>query len=350
MKACRTKLSPRWTTLRAFLVAASAVLLLGGCNTEQSMFNPAGPAASQINILWWVMFVIAAVVFLIVLGLLLLALFRPRERTTPGLETRVGPETSASSRAATTFVVVSGAVIPAVILIGLFVFVLGIMSALAQPPEQTPLTIDIVGHQFWWEVRYPDHNVLTANEIHIPVGQSVRFNVTSNDVIHSLWIPELNGKIDLIPGQQNTLWVQADKAGEYRGQCAEFCGVQHAKMALLVVAQPVEEFNEWVAIQAQPAAPAVDGLRLQGQQIFLGSACVYCHTIRGTNATSTLGPDLTHLASRRTIGAGILPNTRGYLAGWIIDAQSIKPGNKMPPMYLSSEALDALLFYLESLQ
>lgn len=174
--------------------------------------------------------------------------------------------------------------------------------------------------------------------------------MSSGDVIHSIWIPELHGKIDMIPGRSNSLVIIADQPGEYRGQCAEFCGTQHAKMHFIVVAEPEDRFAAWLERQAQPANEPSNALQLQGREIFLGSGCVYCHTVAGTNANSNFGPDLTHLASRRTLAAGILENNRGNLSGWILNPQVIKPGNKMPPHALSGAELNALLAYLESLE
>ncbi|HLU83462.1 MAG TPA: c-type cytochrome, partial [Trueperaceae bacterium] len=212
------------------------------------------------------------------------------------------------------------------------------------------LTIEVIGHQWWWEVRYPESGVVTANEVVIPVGETVRLELSSVDVIHSFWVPVLNGKMDLIPGQTTSLPLEASLAGEYFGFCAEFCGVQHARMNLLVVAQERSDFDAWLATQQLAAPPPNDATTLAGQQVFLGSACVYCHTVRGTNASGKLGPDLTHLASRRLLGAGALPNTRGNLAGWIVNSQTTKPGNRMPPMYLGGSELQSLLAYLETLR
>ena len=219
----------------------------------------------------------------------------------------------------------------------------------AAPPEKA-LEIQVTGHQWWWQVRYPDAQVTTANEIHIPIGQPVEIRATSTDVLHSLWIPQLSGKLDLMPDRQASMVIQASQPGIFRGECAEFCGVQHAHMNLIVVADSAEQFTQWLGgQQTVPPAPTDPNLR-KGQQAFLGSACVYCHAIRGTNASGTLGPDLTHLASRQTIGAGMLPNSRGNLAGWIVDAQGIKPGNRMPPMQLEGDQPQAILDYLESLK
>lgn len=212
------------------------------------------------------------------------------------------------------------------------------------------MTVQVSGHQWWWEVRYPQQGFATANEIHIPVGQPIRLELTSADVVHNFWVPELHGKIDMTPGKVNTLWLQADQAGVYRGKCAEYCGTQHAKMELIVVADPPEQFGAWLARQQQPAPEPAELLAQQGQQVFLRSSCVYCHAVRGTSANSTFGPDLTHLASRRTLGAGALENITGNLAGWITNPHSIKPGNKMPAVVLAPEDLNALLAYLATLE
>lgn len=300
--------------------------------------RPAGPAAERINELWWVMFWIATTVCVTVFVLLGLALARG-----PG----TGPRSPALS---VRFVVIAGAIIPTFILVGLLVYSLGINRVLAAPSADQALTIEIVGHQWWWEVRYPESGVITANEVIIPVGETVRLELSSVDVIHSFWVPVLNGKMDLIPGQTTSLPLEASLPGEYFGFCAEFCGVQHARMNLLVVAQERSDFDAWLATQQLAAPPPNDATTLAGQQVFLGSACVYCHTVRGTNASGKLGPDLTHLASRRLLGAGALPNTRGNLAGWIVNSQTTKPGNRMPPMYLGGSKLQSLLAYLETLR
>jgi cytochrome c oxidase subunit 2 len=215
------------------------------------------------------------------------------------------------------------------------------------------LQIDVIGHQFWWEVTYPDvlasNQFTTANEIHIPVGRPVVLNLTSNDVIHSFWVPELHGKRDLIPAYGNKLTLRADRPGTYLGQCAEFCGYQHAKMRIVVIAEAPEQFAAWQNAQRQSARPPSNAAETRGQQVFLALSCLMCHTVQGTPAGGKVAPDLTHLASRNTIGAGILPNTREHLAAWILDPQVSKPGNKMPPNPMSSEDLQALLAYLGSL-
>ena len=216
------------------------------------------------------------------------------------------------------------------------------------------LTVKVTGHQWWWEVKYDNQNpsliVTTANEIHIPVGRSVLFRLTSNDVIHSFWVPNLNGKTDLIPGHETLNWIRADRPGTYRGQCAEFCGYQHAHMAFTVVAQSPEEFKAWYDAQLQPARQPSTPDEARGLDVFLSSPCIMCHRIQGTEAGGNVGPDLTHVGSRLTLAAGTLENTRGHLAGWVVDSQKIKPGNRMPPVPFEPDDLQALLDYLQSLK
>lgn len=315
------------------VVGAVAALLVADAAAQQSAVDPRSPNARSIADLWWILFWLGTAVFIVVMLLVLVAVVRRRHE-----------------EQGHRFVVGAGAVIPFFILAVVFGATLMTMRALADRDEEDALRIHIVGHQFWWEVRYPDADFVTANEINIPAGEDVRLDITTDDVIHSLWVPELSGKLDLIPGKTNTLWLHADEPGSYRGQCAEFCGIQHANMAFLVVARAPEDFAGWLEGQQQLAnVPSSDVVK-RGQEVFLSSACVYCHAVRGTNASGELGPDLTHLASRQTLAAGTLENNRGNLAGWIVDPQAIKPGNLMPGVDLSSEELQALLSYLESLE
>jgi cytochrome c oxidase subunit 2 len=323
------------------------IFLLASCSPNTpSMFDTHSLEASRIATLAWLMFGIAAFVFVIITVLLLLVVVRSRRSQL------AADIASHKDRRAITWVLIGGAVIPVVVL--LIVMTLSVITEKTiAAPNNGSLNIEIVGHRWWWEVHYPDRDITTANDVHIPINQPVLLRVTSADVIHSLWIPQLNGKFDMIPGQTNTVSVQATTVGSYRGECAEFCGMQHAHMAFIVVAEEPDQFDKWAAKQAEPAAnldARSDAMVFEGQQTFLGSSCVYCHTVKGTNASGTLGPDLTHLASRATIGAGILPNTPGNLAGWIINAQAIKPGNFMPPMDLDSDQLQAILAYFQTLQ
>jgi cytochrome c oxidase subunit 2 len=257
--------------------------------------------------------------------------------------------------------VVGGAVgVTALILLGWLVTSISAgrpLTALAQsgvPRRGEPLTINLTAQQWWWDVEYAapeaQQQLRTANEIRIPVGRPVVLRMSSTDVIHSFWVPNLHGKRDLIPGYTSTTWLQADSAGVYRGQCAEFCGLQHAKMGLVVVAMPRAEFEAWYRSQLLPAAAPTDSVRRRGQQVFLTSSCMLCHSIRGTTAGGRLGPDLTHLGSRQMLAAASIPNTRGYLGGWMVDPQRIKPGVHMPPNNLSPQDLQALIAYLEGLR
>jgi cytochrome c oxidase subunit II len=328
-------------------------LATAACTGSQSILNPAGPNAGNVSRLWWLMFYVCASVFLLVIAFLIAALVRTRRKTgeIPG-----APDTEPDARRERRMRgIVTGAVVSTVVILFVFLVASFITSrtlyALADPNN---LRIKVRGQQWWWQVEYENdvasQTFKTANEIHIPVGQTVTLRLTSSDVIHSFWVPNLGGKRDLIPGHETTLWLKADQAGTYRGQCAEYCGLQHAHMAFVVVAEPVEQFNAWMEAQRRPAVAPLSAEQQRGQQVFLSSPCVMCHTIRGTGASASVAPDLTHLASRQTIAAGMLPNTRGHLGGWISNPQELKPGNRMPPNPLAPEDLQALLSYLESLK
>lgn len=339
----RIKPAPAQAGKRLAVGAILAGLFLAGCAEAPSALDPRGFGAAEIATLWWISFGLGTAVFLVVTGLLLYIIF-VRARRADSLARENHP---ADGRL---WIWVGGIIVPLIILAIFLFFNLRTLNALASPDTPPTVTIEVVGRQWWWEVRYPDEGITTANEIHIPVGQPVQIRLTSADVIHSFWIPQLHGKIDMNPGQLNSMWLQADEPGVYRGICAEFCGIQHARMQFLVIAAPPEGFQTWLERERRPApAPTAENIR-RGQQVFLGSACVYCHTVRGTNATGNLGPDLTHVASRRTIAAGTLENNRGNMAGWIADPQHLKPGNLMPPTVLRGPDLQALLDYLETLQ
>ncbi|HEX6614765.1 MAG TPA: cytochrome c oxidase subunit II [Gemmatimonadales bacterium] len=309
-------------------------------------FRTFGPISDRLATLGWVLIIISLAVVLVVSVLVLVGVLRrgthsfaPVARTGGGLR----------------WIVIGGILVPVVILAAVFVFSIATQSAVASPATRPELTVRVTGRQWWWEVQYLDQSpgrivATTANEVHVPVGRPVKLEVVAADVIHSFWVPELAGKTDLIPGQRNVAWIQADHPGVYRGQCAEYCGLQHAKMALLVVAQPPGEFQEWLARQGRPAVPPANADTRAGEAVFTSSACALCHTIRGTTAAGVLGPDLTHLADRRAIAAGTLPNTRGSLAGWIADPQRIKPGNLMPVVPLDGSQLQVLVAYLQSLE
>jgi cytochrome c oxidase subunit 2 len=336
----------------ARLLLAAPLLLAAGCslNRVQSALDPAGSHAAAIERLWWFAFWVAAAVYaLTIAGLLYATFHRTRRPTAPVVE----PPPAAERRLRRGVIVATGATI-AVLFAFLIVDLLTSRTLTAQQ-DRSALVVRVTGYQWWWRVEYPDvvnpsRTVVTANELHVPVGRPVRIELVSGDVIHSFWVPALNGKRDNVPGLRNNLWIRADRPGVYRGECAEFCGHQHAKMAFQVVAQPQAEFDAWYEGQLREAEPPTDSLRAAGLATFQGKACAVCHQIRGTPAAGKVAPDLTHLASRRTIASGTLPNTRGHLGGWIVDPQSVKPGTRMPPNNLTPGELKALLAYLEGLR
>jgi cytochrome c oxidase subunit 2 len=323
------------------LMTASACI-----RSNESVYEPAGPQAERINGLWWYMFWTAAAVWALVVIALLYATWRGRKRSVPDASDSINHRMKRP-------VAIAAAITVAVLLFNL-VYSVRIGSAMATLPRERALRIRLIGHQWWWEANYDDprasNQLSTANEIHIPVGEPVQIVGTSRDVIHSFWIPELGGKKDLIPGHATAAWIQADKPGIYRGQCAEFCGHQHAKMALLIMAEPRAQFEAWYNSQLQPAAPPADSLAAAGQKVFMSRGCPLCHTIGGTQALGRIGPPLTHAGSNYTIAAGSLKNTPGNLGGWIVDPQGIKPGVHMPANDLSGTDLRALLTYLGSLK
>jgi cytochrome c oxidase subunit 2 len=252
-------------------------------------------------------------------------------------------------------VVAGGIAFPLVVLTTLLIYELALAGKLAEPHEAAPLRIAVIGEQWWWRVHYPSEDggaaVISANEVHVPTGRPVEFILTTDDVIHSFWAPALGGKLDMIPGRENRLVLQAERPGTYRGQCAEYCGGQHALMAFAVVAHDPEDFDRWLAGEGRPAAETESDLHARGEEIFMHYGCGACHTIRGTEAAGVIGPDLTHVGSRLTLAAGTLPNNRGALAAWILHSQEIKPGNFMPSFdMLSADELDGLAAYLESLK
>ena len=317
-------------------------LTRGASGGRPSTLHTAGPAAASIARLGVGMIVAAAIVFVVVMLLLVWPLVRnhaPDDVLPPVIDER---------RWEFRWIVMGGAAVPMLILAGVFAFSLGVMRDEAQPTS--PYEIEVVGHQWWWEVRYPNDSIVTANEIHIPVGRPVRIHLSSTDVIHSFWVPQLQGKTDAITGQVNETWLQAGRVGVYRGECAEFCGLQHAHMSFVVVADSPADYDVWIANQKRPAVASSDSSALAGQKVFLSQSCGFCHTVRGTPAAARVGPDLTHVGSRRTLAAGTIDNSRGNLAAWIENPDRLKPGTKMPPVPLDGPTLGALVAYLETLR
>ncbi len=331
--------------------AGFAVAVLHGAArhaSSPSIFRTAGPNAAAIARLGWLFTVVAVAVTLIVAGVLVAALHWPRS----GRMAVVQPD--GDQKAAARWIVVGGVALPAVILMVCFVCTVLTQSAIARPASPVAVTVQVTAHRWWWEMRYaaadPDQAVITANELHVPVGRAVRIDLVSNDVIHSFSVPALAGKTDVIPGQDNSMWIEADHPGTYVGECAEYCGIQHAHMGFVVVADEPADYAVWLARQRVSAPAPSDPAGASGLAVFHRSACVRCHAIRGTGMDAHLGPDLSHLASRRALAAGTLLNTRGNLAGWVVNAQRLKPGSGMPDILLSGRDLQSLIAYLETLR
>lgn len=330
----------------------------------QSALSPAGPQAAGAALLWWVMLTVAIVIFVAVMAVLGVGLWQARKG-----------DRRLTGRTSRYLVIGAGVAIPLLVLIVLVAGSLLTGRNLATPPAGG-ITVEVVGWRWWWEIRYLDAQgeliATTANELHVPVDTPVRLRLRTADVIHSFWVPNLSGKTDLVPGVINTSWFQAERAGIYRGQCAEFCGSQHALMGFLVVAEPPDRFEQWLALQRQPARPPQSEVARLGRQVYR-ARCASCHIVRETDrdawvaipplrqvapaaADAVAGsgpiaaPDLTHFGSRRTIAAAVRPNTRGHLGGWISDPQRIKPGTLMPRTLLSPSELQALVVYLEGLR
>jgi cytochrome c oxidase subunit II len=306
---------------------------------------PAGPAASDIAVLTRVLLIAGVLIYVAVLGLIGWAIWRPRRVTDSGTSERAG-RWLLGAGAGASIILVSLLLIPS----------LGTLAVVLPRPEApAAVTVEVTGHQWWWAARYvearPEDAVETANEIHIPTGVRVAVRLLARDVIHSFWVPQLQGKLDLIPGKVNVTWLQADRPGIYRGLCAEYCGLQHARMGFLIVAQPPDEFAAWLQRQRAPAAEPIDDLARQGQRLFLDRGCAFCHTVRGTTAFfGRDGPDLTHVASRQTLAAVTLTNVGGHLAGWIANPQALKPGNRMPHVPLEPAEFHAVLRYVQGLR
>jgi cytochrome c oxidase subunit 2 len=329
------------------LTAFTAALQLNACSVAPMTYmRTFGRAADPITALGWGLTILCSVVVIIIGALVLIPALRAR-----------GPKGAISHLAigrpgGGLAWLYGGVGLSTLALLGIIVWTLLTLRAVSSPSRPTAFTIEIRAHQWWWEARYigdpPERTFLTANELHIPVGQPVRLELIADDVIHSFWIPALAGKTDVIPGQTNVAWIEADKAGTYRGQCTEYCGEQHAHMALFAIAEPAADFLKWWSGQLTGAAQASSDSQAQGEHLF-AERCGACHTIRGTGAGGILGPDLTHLMSRHTIGAGTLPNNPSSLASWIANAQGTKPGCRMPPIAISKPELAAITAYVQTL-
>lgn len=322
------------------LLVALCVLLLSGCVDQdgpQDFINhQSGEIAEKQDELWDIVFAVAVAIFFIVEGLLIYAVIRFRHK--PGRR-------AAQFHGNTKLEVVLTAV-PALILAGLAVPTVGTIFDLAQE-EPGSLEITVTAKQFWWEYEYIDEGIITANEMHIPVGQTVQLRLEGTDVIHSFWVPRLAGKQDVVPGRINFLKIKADEPGVYWGQCTEFCGLSHANMRLRVIAHPADEFERWVVEQRKPAEVDMDS---PGARLFFEGECAQCHAIQGTDAAARTGPDLTHFASRDTFAGALFDNNTDELRRWLADPPGVKPGSLMPDYGLSSEEVDRLIEFLQSLE
>jgi cytochrome c oxidase subunit 2 len=333
---------------RLLRFASIAALAAGaaGCDA-QSMFKPAGPAARTLSHVGWFVLLTFAAATLVTWALL--AWVAMRRRGTLAEHEPIDADSGMN------WILIGGFGIPVLVLAVVFILALRTMSAFPMEHAHGDPEIRVTGHQWWFEVEYrmggTDHWVSTATEIHIPVGRPIDIALATADVIHSFWVPPLHGKVDLVPGMVNHIRIQADREGRYPGECAEYCGMQHANMKLYVVAEPAEQFSRWLDAERQPAiTPATDQARA-GQQIVIQGACALCHTVRGTPALGTVGPDLTHLANRETLAGGMLPNNIANLHAWVTHAQSLKPGAEMPDLnQFTGDQLHDVVAYLRTLR
>jgi cytochrome c oxidase subunit II len=331
-------------------VAVAAAL--AGCTGPQHMLDTQGPAAERVAGLWWAMFAVATAVVVMVGVLTWLAVRRGRRRAAVGERGEGAEPPLINGRL---LVWSFGVILPLVVVFYLVVETARVGVAAYRPADAGPdaLVIEVVGHKFWWEVRYPQLGITTANEVYMPAGEQVHFRLTSPDVIHSFWVPQLQGKIDMIPGRVTRLWMRADEPGLFRGVCTEYCGPGHALMAFWVDAMPRAQFDAWVAARRVPPVEPTDTLLRFGRAVFFEAQCHLCHAVPGHPLPAVLGevgPDLSDYGRRRTIAAGTRPNNPGTLGAWLADPTGMKPGARMPPTHLDSERMQALIAYLMSLR
>jgi cytochrome c oxidase subunit II len=337
-----------WRRSHVPLAVALAAFLVD-CNGPQSIMHASGPAAQNISVIGWVVFILFGGVAAIMWGLLIWAALRKKG----SLETHEPWDTGGGQR----WILIYGFAIPFLVLAGVFSFAMVRMSDFPIGDGQASghPEILVIGHQWWWEVRYiggpPDTQFTTANEIHIPAGRPVEIQLQTADVIHSFWVPQLHGKVDMIPGQVNYIRIEANKPGRYPGECAEYCGAEHARMRLAVFAEPEQQFEAWKKEQLQPASLPTDPEAAHGEQVFLNAPCAFCHRIRGTLAGGLVGPDLTHLASRQAFAGDYYLTNKANLGGWVTHAQTMKPAAMMPNITeFNGPDLRALVAYLMQLK
>jgi cytochrome c oxidase subunit 2 len=357
-------LSSRWLPVLGLL---SLAVLLIACTPDhpQSTFEAAGPVAkNQLN-LFWILFWASLGIFIVVVGALLFTIFRFREK--PG--TKLPVQTHGNRK-----LEIAWTIAPSLLLIALAVMTVQTLFELESPSESNPVQVEVIAHQWWFEFVYPEYGVTTANEVHVPVGRDVAFKVDSVDVIHSFWVPKLSGKMDIIPNVTNNTWFHASEPGLYYGQCAEFCGIAHAFMKFRVIAQPEEEWMQWLGSQQAPARFPTEGLAAEGSLVFNTKGCITCHTVAGSDSPAMRdsrtasfldgqnlihAPNLAHFGSRGSFAGSLLENTDENLAAWLRDPEEVKPGNRMarladafndPDMALTESDIEALVAYLQSLE
>ncbi len=326
-----------------------SAVLLSGCATESpTWFSPASTNATLITNLATAVFIIAALVFVVVETLLVISVVRFSRKKTAGEPEQIEGNTKFE---------IAWTAAPAIVLLIVFILSLQTLQSVAYSPASDPsgtpasnaIHVRVVGHQWWWEFDYPELNITTADELHVPVNTVVNFDLESADVIHSFWAPQLAGKTDVIPGHTNHTWFKADQVGIFHGQCAEFCGEEHALMQFQVVVETADQFQTWVSQQQAPMA-AMTGDAAKGEQVFMNGACIGCHTVDGTKAQGKVGPNLTHLASRQYFAGDVFENNAATLKRWLSDPPAMKPGTVMPNLHLSQADIDALVAYLTSLK
>lgn len=324
--------------LTAVTAAAGAATLVAGCGGHSpSMLDAHGSESQRIAGIWWLMFGLGAAVYAAVAGLVVWAVLRRRPSRDDG-------------RASDNNWIIWGGVVMPVVVLAVLAVVTVQATAQLRTPEKNALRVEVVGKRWWWAVSYPGTSIVTANEIRLPAGRPVEIGLDSDNVIHSFWVPQLAGKVDMIPGQHNVLRFTPKTPGTYLGECAEFCGVQHTRMDFVVIVQNDTDFARWLAAhEPAPSAPDSESAN-EGEATFVGQPCAGCHTIRGTPAQGTVGPDLTDFGERSSIGAHTIANTPLNLAQWIVDAQHFKPGALMPPLELSDRDVKNIVTYLEGLK
>jgi cytochrome c oxidase subunit 2 len=330
-------------SLKLSLASSLLLILLSSCvGTTDFISNPGSQITIQQSSLFRILLSMAAVVFVIVEGGIIFAVIRFRHKKEDSSE----PDQVHGNIP----LEIIWTVIPVLLVIILFILTINTMNGIAAPPAATTdIKVNVVGHQWWWEFDYPDQKITTADELVIPVGQPVQITLTSADVVHSFWVPELAGKTDVVPGQTNHMWLTADHAGTFAGQCAEFCGIEHALMRMNIVAVSEADFEAWVKNQKTPAAAPQTALEIQGQKLVVGGACAACHTIDGTTMKGKIGPNLSHLYSRSTFAGAVFPLNDTNLSAWLKDTQAMKPGNLMK-IQLPDSQIPAILAYLKTLK